>query len=127
MRRCKHENAVPHVWNARKDRWEEAAWCPRRHADCLACLDCGAWLSLGAANDDSEAVRIEARAAEIVPRRDLLSFDQTLAIREAHGWWDCGSGDYGPPDYSGAVHPEKALADWLAGYLARCIVETEST
>lgn len=31
--------------------------------DVKGCCDCGAWLSLGPANDESEAVRVEIRAA----------------------------------------------------------------
>jgi len=33
--------------------------------DCNICKRCGEWMSLGPANDDSEAVQIEIRAAEI--------------------------------------------------------------
>ena len=37
----------------------------------LMCRHCGAWLSLGPANEDSEAVRIEMRAAEMLACHEM--------------------------------------------------------
>jgi hypothetical protein len=73
-------------------------------ADCVVatrCLDCGAWLSLGPANDAGEAVQLEIRAAEIAAGAETTS-------REWAGLFAFHAG-YIPSDVS------------HAGYLARCI------
>ena len=70
MSGCKHENA-DHMMPG--DIVDEG-W-PNWPADFVArceqfrCLDCGTWFPLGSSNDDSEAVRVEMRAAELATER----------------------------------------------------------
>lgn len=86
------------------------------------CADCGEWFGIGPANDDSDAVRIEKRAAELARRGDL-------------------DGDWNGFESLGMVSPEaehtplierdiaegrkypRDLDAYLAGHLAACIVE----
>lgn len=52
----------------------QLTWSPllERHKECQVdvCRTCGAWLSLGPANDDDPNVQIEIRAAEIAALAD---------------------------------------------------------
>lgn len=75
MSKCKHETAL--VWTRNR---EEQTWTTvgtmsggdrdRRYFDRVTCVSCGAWLSLGTANDDDERVRVELRAAAIIACRE---------------------------------------------------------
>jgi hypothetical protein len=65
-RACRHENA-DHMFRGDivDEGWPD--WPADFKAQCeqLRCLDCHAWLPIGPANDASEAVQVEIRAAEI--------------------------------------------------------------
>lgn len=77
------------------------------------CLDCGTWLPLGPSADDSEAVRIEIRAAELA-RLKAGAF----VTGDVWSGWDAHRNNYDPP-------PWPYCPDAWAGYLARCIVTHE--
>lgn len=90
---------------------------------CDVCQDCGAWLSLGPSNDDSEAVRVEMRAAELAA--DLVDDDHKRTVfsgggstsDECWGWFL-----YDRYISANDVTATHVLSDaGLAGYLARCI------
>jgi hypothetical protein len=86
--------------------WFESPYLSRSQADCIACLDCRAWLSLGPSNDEPEAVRIEIRAAEIAAGAKKNLF-------EAHGY-NCPGPDQSCLTFHWYEHQ--------CGALARCIV-----
>lgn len=72
MKRCKHENAdhlmpgqVASVWGGPLDGYAATV-------EQFRCLDCGAWLSLGEANDTgphAASVAVEPRSARLPRRR----------------------------------------------------------
>ena len=117
MMRCEHENA---------DHLMPGQLFARSHlhlregtpvlVEQFRCLDCGAWLSLGASNDKPRAVRIEIRAvaiiAEHVNTRGRLGL--TGNIVEIDGW--CAHNT--DVDDHHAKEPA-----FQSGYLARAIVE----
>ncbi len=86
----------------------------------LRCTECSEWLALGQSNDDSDAVRVEIRAAELAvfadenPKR-FGREHSTVISNVGRGWWvhqmDLVAAD------EVTHHP-----DGLAGYLARAIV-----
>lgn len=67
--RCRHENA-DHLMPGDHGQFEDDdLLCRARVCGVLVeqfrCLDCGAWLSLGPANDEPAEVQVEIRAAEL--------------------------------------------------------------
>lgn len=88
----------------------------------LRCLDCGAWLSLGPANDSGEhaaQVAAEVRAAELAARwRDPTDGDARFVF-----------GDLDDEEIRGWSIAETNMQDhtdrWHAGYLARAIATHE--
>lgn len=75
--------------------------------DRMVCIACGAWLSLGPANDEPPAVKVEMRAVELArcsPYADIDGAELAGMII-----WNCDSAKQ--PDQDG---------EW-AGYLAACI------
>lgn len=84
-----------------------------------ACLECGAWLSLG--HSDEAPVHVEVRAAEIAADLDDAdrlcdwtlsneSFVSLTAFDERRGW------------SIAETNMQEHTEAWHAGYLARCIV-----
>ncbi len=79
------------------------------------CLDCGEWLSMGAANDDSEAVKLEIGAAEIAANDGpIRTCDNAMPEDCEECGWDCW------PWPDALMTPAE-----FSGYLARCIVTHE--
>jgi hypothetical protein len=73
MKRCKHENAehlMPGECVATMDGivFVDPAQCEQ-----FRCLDCRAWLSLGPANDEPDAVRVEILGARFAVDYDRPS------------------------------------------------------
>ncbi len=64
--KCKHENADHLMPGDLFDPWLDGLSSVRAQCEQLRCIDCGAWLSLGPANDDDERVRIEISAARLI-------------------------------------------------------------
>lgn len=118
MKRCKHENA-DHLKAG--DLWKDhpTAYLGVYLAKCeqFRCLDCGAWLSMGESNDDSEAVQMEMRAAEIAADED-----EKMGLCEHFGWEG-----YLAPKFSTDPADAGYANKWHAGYLARCIVTHDDT
>lgn len=122
---CRHENA-DHLMPG--ELLVFSSWNSADHlvtVEQFRCLDCGAWLSLGPANDDSEQVKVEIRAAELAALdRDGKAVGQPLMFDAmTHG------------EYLGVIAHD--LTDVLiseepcnqcerSGYLARCIVEHDT-
>lgn len=112
-KRCKHVRRQTRGRNA----WMHQLDCYKEFPVCI-CLDCGAWLSLGPANDEPEAVRVEIRAAELTTL-DRCSLEQ----------WPCGMTDQEPHGWIGHKHddtPIEPRASYWAGYLAREIATHEN-
>ncbi len=105
MSKCKHERVHVFEW-AEGDREEDAIRCEQHK-----CLDCGAWLSLGEANDDDPRVAVEIRAAEIAADDDEL-----MGMCESFGWESLLA-----PKFSTDPVDDGYSQKWHAGYLARCI------
>lgn len=130
MKKCKHKRTL-HL------RWIGGVWCnPVYGVNCVdwispsdgavTCRDCGAWLSLGPANDEPAAVRVEIRAAGLA------------AI------WNSNSSEWNGFESLGMVSPEaehaplierdiaegrkfkRDLDAYYAGHLARHIVDSQS-
>ncbi len=80
--RCKHENA-DHLRPG--EVFEPAYGTLAVLVEQFRCVDCGEWLSLGPSNDDSDAVRVEIRAAEIAAKAGLFRRPQG-DIGEDIGW-----------------------------------------
>lgn len=94
------------------------------------CLDCGAWLSLGSANDKGEAVAIEMRAASLAgaPRQLVRSSSRLFVGIEWEGWRQVETFErLTVVDTNGREHEDHDVpinldsTRWQAGYLARCI------
>lgn len=110
-RGCRHARRMCGTWLG--EAWDE--WAPSMNAiapDRLVCLDCGAWLPLGPSDDTG--CEVEIRAAELailsVERRASAPIEW-CSIQEWFGFDaadDIGEG-------------------YLAGYLARCIVDHSAT
>jgi hypothetical protein len=61
---CKHENA-DHLMPGQSTEPGYRLHVQNNLVECLRCLDCGHWLPLGPAAPDTDATRIERRAAEM--------------------------------------------------------------
>jgi hypothetical protein len=100
------------------------------------CLDCGAWLSLGPANDDDDRVKVELRAAELAADMRLgvgIGGHRPDHCTGEHCWHyyaDEGECDgpccYCERDYM-LVLPESVAQgrdyECQTGYLAACIAD----
>lgn len=112
---CKHEfTSTTYI-----DVWVQDAsgsWYAR-DAEMLTCLDCGAWLSLGPANDTPDAL-VELRAAEIAAAwaDDPASIERTL-LDEHVGFCEYKCHHLGIEMVTAAHH---------AGWLARAIVQHDA-
>ncbi len=112
-RACRHPLCRINHWDGRM--WVSCDAFAQSKPGRKRCVDCGHWLPLGPANDDSEAVRVEIDAARIVAAVDdglpfLAWFADLGSLCAAHnGWLDQDTHDAGLPEYT-------------AGYLARAIV-----
>jgi len=120
--KCKHRSAT---WS----RWEDGAWVLVGHLsgpplaahgrffkDRLVC-DCGEWLPMGEAAPDTDATRIERRAAELAATSidgDRIEMDDCTNGELSGYLWAVGLTDAqrGPT----LDEPQQS-----AGYLARCI------
>ncbi len=102
MAKCKHYSAVEVTRRGNRSAFVAADLIHHKQ-----CLDCGAWLSLGPANDEPPEVQIEIRAAEIAASDRPIGECDWL---EWAGWV--------------TERTEDSLTTWrgLAGYLARAIV-----
>lgn len=86
--------------------------CRNPLVDAKICVTCGAWLSIGPANDEPSEVQVEIRAAEIAAG----------SIRAVHS-----SDEHGCSFCGWVAHElDESLSDraglgMQAGYLARCI------
>lgn len=103
---CRHENA-DHLQAGEASTWGGPLAGVIAQCQQFRCLDCGAWLSLGPANDTPE-VLVEVRAATIAAHGDYAVI--VMSQCEWFGW----SG------YSGGMAP---YHHELAGYLARAIID----
>lgn len=123
MARCRHDNVEARAWSITSRRWYDR-FPSCRYADledALVCLDCGAWLSLGPANDEPEAVQIEIRAAELAAEWDP---DGEWTGIESLGMVSEGEHtELLERDIAARVRPASDLFAYLSGYLARCIAE----
>ena len=101
---CKHENAE-HMMPGGSSTPD---WCVQFYAECeqFRCIDCGAWLSLGPANDRPKSVRMEARAAELAN-----SPKNSWCTNDAWSGWHAHEMDWEP----------FTSLESEAGYLARVI------
>jgi hypothetical protein len=101
--RCKHKWAARCTYPGRGPNGMETRECP----------DCEAWLSLGESNDDSEAVRVEMRAAELAANDGpIRTCDNAMPKDCEECGWDCWP-------FPNAMH-DASPAQW-GGYLARQI------
>lgn len=98
------------------------------------CLDCGAWLPLGPADDDDPNVAIEIRAAEIAAHKFDMQHRLSSRFKTTHGelagWRGeeviaqlevIGSDGLRRVDHDIPLNLDSP--NWRAGYLARCIAE----
>lgn len=112
MSRCKHRIVDRRYWH--NDRW-----CDDVHNGepcAVVCIFCREWLPIGQSNDEDPRVAVEIRAAEIAA-------GVKPAVNPAIAYAaSCGYDDKQTPFAWGCgwVGLENA---WLAGYLAREIVE----
>jgi hypothetical protein len=114
---CKHENA-DHLMPGDCTRpWGHIT------VEQFRCLDCGAWLSLGPANDTPE-VCVEIRAAELVALGDEW-WNGRKYVDESRGVLCFHNGGTPGDDDDGGCS-EFADEEW-AGYLARCIATHDTT
>jgi hypothetical protein len=132
MRECKHESVTGYMWRPRMIgrgqimEWSYAFAQPGRadHHHRMICDDCGAWLPLGPAAPHTEQTRIELRAAELAADWDddeITGGFLGLGMASPDGQHDpllvadiaAGNRSKWPRD----------LNDYLAGHLARCIIE----
>ncbi len=120
MKRCRHAVVAraAQVEFAPGVQQTNGSNCRNPLVDAKRCLDCGAWLPLGEANDADPNVAIEIRAAEIaadwgrVPPRcndDVLENDCAVC-----GWYE----------HLEAI--DQATPEWHAGYLAREIATNDA-
>jgi len=58
--------------------------------ECNICDDCGEWLSLGPSNDDSEAVRIEIRAAQLAADDECIWSPEEIGGGYVAACWEPG-------------------------------------
>jgi hypothetical protein len=77
----------------------------------LRCSVCREYASLGAANDASEEVQIEVRAAELAADKHAK-----MSMCESFGWES-----WLAPKFSTDPADANYASKWHAGYLARCI------
>jgi hypothetical protein len=121
--KCRHKST-------RHRYWRDGAWCGvvygvnaaewiSTNDGSVVCQDCGAWLSLGPANDDSDAVRIEIRAAELAARRGFGSFSNCGAGCERCGFVSFDRGTDGTPICK--------RSQFDTGFLARAILDHRET
>lgn len=118
MGRCRHENADHLMPGQVVSPYGKCLPFHLALVEQLRCLDCGAWLSLGPANDEPAEVQVEIRAAtlaDVMEREKLSSY--FLQGNEFDGW---SAHRHGTDFYSG--EPIQNRRHWDAGYLARCIV-----
>jgi len=110
---CKHENA-DHLMPGERYSWEPHAPPEPVLVEQFRCLDCGAWLSLGEANESAVSV-IELRAAELaaVPSHELVF----RTDRVVDGT-DCAIGWH---DHQYDADPRRDSPSWRIGWLARQI------
>lgn len=133
--KCKHENATGYMWRDTPKhlsaigivgQWGYAFTQPGKvgHHHKIVCDDCGAWLSLGPAND--KGVEHEIRAAEIAqglalrfPSTRIEHPAMNLAARYAA---QCGYDDK-QPAFAWSCGWTGLENAYEAGYLARCITQ----
>jgi hypothetical protein len=101
------------------------------------CLDCGAWLSLGPANDADPNVAVEVRAAELAARKFDMEYRLSSRFRtnygEVAGWRGEESieslqvvDENGERRTDHNVPLNLDSPNWRAGYLARCIATRDA-
>lgn len=100
MTACRHTSII-----SGRLTWSLARECYREYA-CHVCRRCGAWLSLGEANDTKDAV-VERRAAALADAMSRVNMVSALQGPEYVGWSKHQSN--GVPEL---------LGEW-AGWLAR--------
>lgn len=110
MSECRHPR-VRSFW------WRNFVWIetidPRYRARAI-CLDCKAWLPLGKANDEPEAVRVEMRAAEIAATGRPLTMDDCSPGSTA----DCAACGFVDNQLDAPTFVSERAGYW-AGWLAR--------
>jgi hypothetical protein len=111
MRRCKHGRGMKEPWDNERGWYVKFADGETRLVTTERCWACKEWLALGKANDASEAVQIEKRAAELalIPAGAFVTSD-------AQSGWYCSANDLDLP-------PWPHCPDAWAGWFARCIAE----
>ena len=132
--KCKHENAdhlkPGDLWCARDPR--TPPW--RVDVEQFRCLDCGAWLPLGPANDQPEAVRVEIRAQEIAAHKHVMEYRLSSRFKTNYGEVAGWRGEEvieslhvidenGDERIDSGVPLNLDSPSWRAGYLASCITE----
>lgn len=87
--RCRHENADHLMPGERFNLVDDSVSRPLRYTECeqFRCLDCGAWLSLGEANDADPRVAVEIEAARIAAAFEADGGCE-LSSLERHGFAD---------------------------------------
>lgn len=132
--KCRHDLVLVSEWDALTLGWRHVATLTLDIAssktrvmpsgwDRMVCIACGAWLSLGLANDEPDAVKVEMRAAELARlTQAFFKRESNNILRVTTGLmadidgaelagmiiWNCDSAKQ--PDQDGE----------LAGYLAAC-------
>ncbi len=91
------------------------------HATHNVCPWCGTWLSLGPANDEPAAVKLEIRAAELAVV--LATLDGILDWQFAPNEWDDERRGWSMAETNMQQHTDA----WQSGYLARCIATHDDT
>ena len=126
--RCGHKNAdhlTPGDWFTRIT--PDGDYDPQHivTVEQFRCLDCGAWLPLGPANDEPAEVQVEIRAAELAAQ--WAPMDRTVTVHaERDGWaWhrDGHIPEWAVPD----IGTYGTYDQRLAGYLARLIATHDTT
>ncbi len=118
--KCRHEFRSRETWIAympgvdakHLDHYRDGSPKYNVMIDTSNCMHCGAWLSLGPANDDDERVKVEIAAARLA----IDGIDRWSATFEAYG---ANLFDNEPNNSAPAN-----VGEW-AGYLAACIVAHE--
>lgn len=126
MSGCRHSNVTCWLWSRHDDCWVLAIvqTLSAHYYDRVTCRDCGHWLPLGPSRDDSPAVVLEMRAAELASAQISYAMPlwmQGFATDEAHGWRDFTDDDKGG-DCQCRDRPGLTARNWHSGYLARAIV-----
>jgi hypothetical protein len=84
-----------------------------------SCLSCDAWLPLGPSDETEPRVALEIRATLLAERMSGVRNGTVLTRLEYCGWMNeetfVAHGEVRPLDTNSV--------EWLAGHLARCIVE----